>query len=123
MPKKRRSDQPGAPQRAPDELTDDISPQIGGRLRRLAQSRGGLVSIVRRFTMSHGEDGLRMLVRRLDVSIDDVEAIRRDIGRNMDSDKPTSEFPGSAGKLAAMRAREARGFSVFQAGDAVVDLR
>ena len=123
MPTRHRRDTAGALSSVVSSRQTDIPAQIGGRLRRLSRSRSGLVEIVRRFSSSHGPDGLRILVRRLDVSVADIEAIRGDILREMESGKPTSEPPGTPAKVAEMRARVERGEAVFQADDAVVGLR
>lgn len=123
MPLRHENSRPTGSQGAHAGSKSDRHPQIGGRLRRLAQSRDGLVAIVRRFAISHGDEAVRILVRRLDVSVADIEAIRGDIGRDMDSDEPTRELPGSAAKLAAMRSRAERGYSLFQSDDAVANLQ
>ncbi len=59
-----------------------------------------------------------MLYDALTVARDELDGIREEVHRAMDSAPPTSHPPGSLGKVEVMRERMARGDSVFIAGDA-----
>lgn len=59
----------------------------------------------------------------LTVSRDELDEIREEVFKAMESAPPTSHPPGSLGKVEVMSSRIARGESVFIQGDATIDLR
>ena len=49
---------------------------------------------------------------------DELDGIRKDIGKRMDSTPPTHHLPGSRGKVEVLAERMYRGDSLFVDGDA-----
>jgi len=63
-----------------------------------------------------------MLYDCLSVARDELDAIRDEVGRVMDSAEPTRHPPGSPGKVEVMAERLHRGESIFIAGDRPSDV-